>query len=518
MTTLVPKYDLGVTGAINRAFNLKLNETPSVKDFGAVGDGSTDDTAAIQAAITYVSSSNLGGKLFVPPGKYVCTSPLTIAAPITIQGVSPDLTSVGSAGIGGGSWFYFSHTGVGVSITNAGGFFAGVDIFGMGTYRTNQPAFASGWTPTANDYDFLITGITDVTFNDVLLLNPTNGIRQTGGGGRINFYNVKGQPLTNGIVIETAMDTCRFDQIHFWPFWSSNAYVTAYTLSNLNAIYLYRCDNPLMSNIFVISANIGLRISYNGYGTTYKLHLVNADFDVCSYGMYFDSGTQGSTGQVTNMTYQGPGVTGSPTSIALAVLGSNNIYDFCNLKVNVCYESAIQLFNSGNFFRITNLIIQLYDQHGIGKAAVDVASGNDIYISNAPKIEGSGGGPKYAGAGVISVDDWRTFTPTVVAQTGTITTLTAGTCQYKLIGNTVSVIAKFSIVTNGTGAGSLQLTLPYGTASTDTVGVGREIQSTGNMLQTIVLYGTTYAGITKYDNSYPGANGTTFDLTFTYLV
>ena len=57
MTTLIPKYDQGSTGAVNRPFNLKLQESISFQDFGAVGDGTTDDTTAVTNAINYVNNN-----------------------------------------------------------------------------------------------------------------------------------------------------------------------------------------------------------------------------------------------------------------------------------------------------------------------------------------------------------------------------------------------------------------------------------------------------------------------------
>ena len=65
MATLTPKYYAGGTGAVNRSINLKLAETVSVKDFGAVGDGSTDDSAAVQKAYNFMAS--LGGGIIIWP-------------------------------------------------------------------------------------------------------------------------------------------------------------------------------------------------------------------------------------------------------------------------------------------------------------------------------------------------------------------------------------------------------------------------------------------------------------------
>ena len=57
------------TGAVARTLQSKARERVSVKDFGAIGDGVANDTAAFQSAIDYVTS--VGGVLVVPPGTYL---------------------------------------------------------------------------------------------------------------------------------------------------------------------------------------------------------------------------------------------------------------------------------------------------------------------------------------------------------------------------------------------------------------------------------------------------------------
>ena len=96
MTTLIPKYDLKnggatPTGAVNRAFNEKLQEIVSVKDFGATGDGTTDDATAIINALNSFGAN--GGTLYFPAGTYIVGQAIPIRQGIHYLGQSP-LSSV----------------------------------------------------------------------------------------------------------------------------------------------------------------------------------------------------------------------------------------------------------------------------------------------------------------------------------------------------------------------------------------------------------------------------------------
>lgn len=68
-------YALGVMpGAVGKTLNNKLQDLVSVKDFGAKGDGTTDDTTAIQAAINL--ACQYGGCVYLPAGTYKITAAL----------------------------------------------------------------------------------------------------------------------------------------------------------------------------------------------------------------------------------------------------------------------------------------------------------------------------------------------------------------------------------------------------------------------------------------------------------
>ena len=87
-------YTPAGTGAVATTVQAKLRESVSVKDFGAVGDGVTDDTAAIQAACTAALN------VFFPSGSYLVSSGITLQAGASIFGDNPINTFVNFSGTG----------------------------------------------------------------------------------------------------------------------------------------------------------------------------------------------------------------------------------------------------------------------------------------------------------------------------------------------------------------------------------------------------------------------------------
>ena len=63
------------TGAVSRSAQSKMRDVVSVKDFGAVGDGVTNDSPAFQSAVNSIANG-LAGVVFIPPGLYNLFSPI----------------------------------------------------------------------------------------------------------------------------------------------------------------------------------------------------------------------------------------------------------------------------------------------------------------------------------------------------------------------------------------------------------------------------------------------------------
>ena len=77
------------TGGVARTVQARMQETISVMDYGATGNGVTDDTAAIQAALNEAATTGGPRRVYFPMGTYVVSSGFTINHPLRLVGEGP---------------------------------------------------------------------------------------------------------------------------------------------------------------------------------------------------------------------------------------------------------------------------------------------------------------------------------------------------------------------------------------------------------------------------------------------
>jgi polygalacturonase len=138
-TAATTSYVPAGTGAVTTDVQSKLRETVSVKDFGAVGDGVTDDTVAIQAAI---DSSNT---VLIPnDGVYICKN-LNLNSNLNII-LNGTLKIPDNSGSDGGNATMFNASGTAPTFDVNGdpsGFaFENITITGTGTIDGNSDNLA----------------------------------------------------------------------------------------------------------------------------------------------------------------------------------------------------------------------------------------------------------------------------------------------------------------------------------------------------------------------------------------
>jgi hypothetical protein len=197
MTTLIPKFDLKnggttPTGAVNRAINLKLAETVSVQDFGAIGNGTTDDTTAFQNALTYGAANNQ--PIFIPRtvGGYKLTSGLTIDLSKTTllsNGATLNFSTLAS---GNALTYVFttSSTGINSAVTSGGFLLIGGSV-------SNTVGIFVGQTGAYNINDLLFENIAIRFFDTNILYGPN--------AWRVAFSHCESvQPILNHVHFPTA--------------------------------------------------------------------------------------------------------------------------------------------------------------------------------------------------------------------------------------------------------------------------------------------------------------------------
>ena len=507
-----PTFTQAGTGAVSRLVTAKLRDMVSVKDFGAVGDGSTDDTAAIQAAITAMPAA--GGGLYFPAGTYLVSSALTL--------------SKSGAYTGDGYGTNIRTTSATANIFTVTAQYAHVEQMQF----TSSVVRTAGWfvdvNASANRFrlsDFWMSGaiggirtlaLATVTIERGNIFDSVAGsgvVIRIDAGFDVSIRDIvadQGSQIYAGIYITNAGDVSIEDcqlircgqALMATPgvgqivasLWANNTFFD----NSSRSLYLVTAGGNIVRSLFdqcwfSSSQNEGIRLETSAGGV-----INGVDFNGCHIFLNAGNGIQiGDTG-VSNVRI---------ADCVIANNGGNGV----NVAAGVGTVS-IQSSRIGNTHGLTG-----NTGDGITFAA---GAGDNIHVVNNDLRGNTGSAMTLGATGSNVITDnnigygpWIQYTPTVASVTGSITTLGTVVGRYRRLHKTLMLELNIAITTNGTGATAVTATLPSGfTANSDHVISGRENSVTGAMLQGLVAAAGTLVSITKYDNTYPGGSGYRFIL------
>lgn len=124
---------------------------------------------------------------------------------------------------------------------------------------------------------------------------------------------------------------------------------------------------------------------------------------------------------------------------------------------------------------------------------------------------------KYTIASGGSSPTWTAWTPTISANAGTFTSVSA-TGRYSTVGKIVFVAFKVNIVTNGTASSYIKATLPSTPAAHGNIIHGKEIAINGKAQQAEVVSSSTTMILSQYDGGYAGADGAVLEYSGFYEI
>lgn len=317
----------------------------NVKACGAVGNGTTDDTASINKAMQLAFETKK--EVYFPAGKYLISSAITIPEGISVRGTTGSYDfDVEERYVNASAIDRYSTI---VSATDISMF-----EIGRGTsisylvfyYSNNLPTLTARAvtkpTITTSAYrDGLDPLNTCTTIHDCFLLNGSSFFKSNGGG-KIRIYNIKVDCTDNAIYISRAYDSCYIDNVHVWPFYfakTSNLY-TNYIVNHRCMFFLTECDDIHITSSFGYGGKYGVRCVYPESDTAKGAWVL---IDGCSFD-YFE--TTISAVYAKHITVNNSHITQKPDANSIAAVYLEN----CPLTV----FSDIVFYFVNNCFMITN--------------------------------------------------------------------------------------------------------------------------------------------------------------------
>ena len=199
-----------------------------VYDFGASGDGVTDNTAAFQAAIDSVFAAG-GGVVLANRGYFLFTGSLTVPEGVTLEGTYASVPShpmVGASSLPRITGTLLMPT-AGKGSEDGKPFITlqrDATVRGAVIYYPTQSKAKSVPVP----FPWTVDMVSDnAAITDIECLNCWNFIRAVNSG-RHYIARIQGQPINIGVFIDETYDIGRVENVHFNP-WQAAAAHTVHT-------------------------------------------------------------------------------------------------------------------------------------------------------------------------------------------------------------------------------------------------------------------------------------------------
>ena len=274
-----------------------------VSNYGAVGDGITDDTTAIQAALNAAGSSNKGGIVSLSSGKYLISSTLSIPTGVTLRGVNKGLRR--------GSFVFTApvsptnYTIIGSAIIIAT---TGFDAITMNNHEAcveqiefHYPNITTSTVTPSSSYGWTIkigSNAHGCTVQDIQCNFCYKFCIVEGDGVTIN--NIQGYPVFRGIVLGRVADVARITNVQFnfniMAGASLSSNVVLFTLTNGSSYVIQGAEEFMFINCFAYGYNQGSLYDGAVYpGVTYG-SWTNFGFDFCNYGIVVSNTSINTTG------------------------------------------------------------------------------------------------------------------------------------------------------------------------------------------------------------------------------
>jgi hypothetical protein len=361
---------------------------PSVKIWGAKGDCATDDGPAFVAALA------LGIPIHAPSGHYlIATGGTYSAVPVyltgdgyeeygLVYGAHCDLTKKGT---------YLVQTAPSTSIFTMSGAAVRGSTFTNFAVAQVHPAPGAGWSPTVYPPVWsLISTLGTTNISHIGLGGIYAVIDSTLNSARTTFTDIKGQVFSYLFRNDYSLDISRASDIHMWPFWSADAGVMDWQITNTDVIRFGRQDGFQMDRFFSLGAHSCVRLSqwttgtYVGAPTAIDIGSLNCD--VTKYSIWIDSTANLPVIRVNDIWHGGGRFDGTP----------------------ITGGSVIQIDGAGALVQIHDINVLFVEHSVINQTNVGVGSQVQIGGISAGAFPTSGwnfsGGVAYAGISPVISD------------------------------------------------------------------------------------------------------------------